>query len=306
MQSFRITLVALAVAAALAFAACSSRSNQAASTPSGGETDSGGSTLGQARLDAAGKLKVDAFKVELKSLKEAGWDGCMGVKEPGRACAQLFAAGYVAIFEGAGKQLRYHIVGNKWLGPVDPAKADDGSPVANEIAVDLLEVLTRYARHDWSLRTRTNPTSLLVEAVIPATADPNAIDSFVRMTVKNATQWYRVSLSGIAQVPPPDSASLPPSAAEAETLELAIRQDIATRGNGYLSDVSVLSYRLVTWPNGCIGIEKPGQACAQALVPGFLVRVAAGDNAYRYHGANGQFTNANLQPGAVVTNPAPR
>ncbi len=306
MQSLRITVVVLAAAAALTFAACRGGSNQAASTPAGGETDAGGSALGQARLNAAGKLGVDAFKVELKSLKEAGWDGCMGVKEPGKACAQLFTAGYVAIFEGAGKQLRYHVVGNKWLGPVDPAKADDGSPVANEIAVDLLEVLTRYARHDWSLRTRTNPNSLVIEAVVPATADPNAIDSYVRMTVKNATQWYRVGLSGISQVSPPDSASLPPSAAEAETLEQAIRQDVATRGKGYLSDVSVLSYRLVTWPNGCIGIEKPGAVCAQALVPGFLVRVAAGGDVFRYHGANGQFTNANLQPGAVITNPGPR
>jgi hypothetical protein len=255
-------------------------------------------------LDAAGKLSVDAFKVELKSLKEAGWDGCMGVKEPGKACSQLFAAGYIAIFEGAGKQLRYHIVGDKWVGPVDPAKADDGSPVANEIAVDLLEVLARYARHDWSLRTRVDPASILIEAVVPATADPNAIDSFARMTVKNATQWYRVSLSGIAQVRPPDT--LPPSAPTAEGLEQAIRQDLATRGNGYLSDVSVLSYRLVTWPNGCLGIEKPGQSCAPGLVPGFLVSVAASGDVYRYHGANGEFTNANIQPGAVITNPGPR
>lgn len=299
-------LSATVVVLAFAMAACSRSGDTPASTPAGGETDAGGSVLGQIRLDAAGKLKTDAFKVELKSLKAAAWDGCMGVKEPGKACAELLGGGYIAIFEGAGKQLRYHVMGARWVGPVDPAKADDGTAPPAEIAPDLLEALVRYARHDWSLRTRTNPTSLLIEAVVPATADPNAIDSYVRMTTKGTTQWYRVGASGIAQVTAPDASSLPPTAPAAEATEKAIREDLASKGNGYISDVSVLSYRLVTWPTACLGIEKPGQMCAQSLVPGFLARVAAGDKVYRYHGAGDTFTNASIQPGVVITNPGPR
>lgn len=302
----RRTIVLFAVVAAVLFGACKKGGDSPASTPAGGETDTGGSVLGQIRLDAASKLKVDAFKVELKSLEAAAWDGCMGVKEPGKACAELLGGGYIAIFEGAGKQLRYHVMGTKWVGPVDPAKAEDGTAPSPEIAPDLLEALVRYARQDWSLRLRANPASLLIEAVLPATPDPNAIDSLVRMTVRGTTQWYRVAANGIGQVAPPDGTALPPSAAAAESVEQEIRQDLASKGNGYVTDVSVLSYRLVTWPTACLGIEKPGQVCAQALVPGFLVKVGAGDKVYRYHGAGETFTNASIQPGVVITNPGPR
>ncbi len=307
MRLQRLTAVGLAVLAVVVFAACRGNNAPTASnTPAGGEAGADGSALGEARLDAAKKLGVDAFKVELKSLKAAGWDGCMGVKQSGKACPEIFTPGYVALFEGAGKQLRYHVAGSKWVGPVDPAKADDGSPIENELDVDLLEALVRYARHDWSLRTRANPTSHVVEAVVPATGDAHAIDSYVRMSVRDLSQWYRVGLSGIAQVPPPDASTLPPAAKEADDLEQRIREDMATRGKGYVSDVSVLSYRLVTWPDGCLGIQKPGQFCTQALVPGFLAKIAAGGDVYRYHGANGTFTNATLQAGATLTNPGPR
>lgn len=299
-------VLGLVFALVLALTACNKGGGPTAITPAGGEADATGSALGQARLDAAQRLNVDAFKVELTSLKEAGWDGCMGVKETAKACPQLFMAGYIAIFQSGSQQLRYHLSGNKWIGPLNPAQADDGSPVPGDLSIDLLEVLTRYARHDWSLRTRENPASVVIDAVIPATTDPNALDSFVRLSIKNVTQWYRVGLNGIAEVSPPDDASLPPAAADAEDLELQIRMDMATRGNGYITDVSVLSYRLVTWPNGCLGIEKPGAMCTQALVPGFIVRVGAGGDVYRYHGANGQFTNASLVTGARLTNPGPR
>ncbi|MCZ2110526.1 MAG: hypothetical protein LC118_13325 [Dehalococcoidia bacterium] len=303
-------LVVLALAATLAAVGCSGDDdggNSVSATPvRGAEDGANDSVLGQVRLDAAKQLKLDALKVELKSLQGAGWDGCMGVNEPGKACRELFGAGVIAIFEGGGKELRYHLVGSKWVGPVDPAKASDGSPVPDELAIDFRDLLSRYARHDWSLRTKVNPTSLVIEEVLPATADPNAADAYVHMSVRDrdAVQWYRMGLTGIEQVSPP--ADLPAGAAEAASVEKAIREDMAKRGNGTIDDISILSYREVTWPDGCLGIVKPGQVCAQALVDGFMVRAGAGGKVYRYHGANGQFTNASLEPEATLTNPLPR
>lgn len=305
-----VVLVLLVVGATLAAMACTGDddANQSVSaTPvRGAEDGANDSALGQVRLDAAKQLKLDALKVNLKSIKGAGWDGCMGIVEPGKACASLFGAGIVAIFEANGTDLRYHLMGTKWAGPVDPARADDGSPLPDELAIDFRDLLSRYARHDWSLRTKVNPTSLVIEAVLPATTDPNAPDAYVQMTVrdKGVTQWYQVGLSGVEQVPPPGN--LPAAAAEAATLEKAIRDDMAKRGNGTIDDVSVLSYRDVTWPDGCLGILKPGQVCTQALVDGFMARVGAGGKVYRYHGANGKFTNASLEPEATLTNPLPR
>lgn len=306
----RVLIALLLAGVAFAAFACGSdddASQSVSATPvRGAEDGANDSALGQARLDAARQLKIDALKVNLKSLKEAGWDGCMGVKEPGKACTAIFGSGIIAIFEGNGKELRYHLGGTKWIGPVDPAKADDGSPVPPELAIDFRDVLSRYARHDWSLRTRANPTSILIEEVLPATADPNAPDAYIHLSIgeKGATQWYRVGFQGIEQVSPP--AALPASATEAATIEQEIRQDMAKRGNGTVADVSMLSYREVTWPDGCLGILKPAQMCSQALVDGFMVKVGAGGKAYRYHGANGQFTNASLEPDATLANPLPR
>lgn len=305
-----VVLVLLVLGATLAAMACTGDddANQSVSaTPvRGAEDGANDSALGQVRLDAAKQLKLDALKVNLKSLKGAGWDGCMGVKEPGKACAALFGAGIIAIFEGNGKELRYHLMGTKWVGPVDPAKADDGSPVPDDLAIDFRDVLSRYARHDWSLRTKVNPTSIIIEEVLPATADPNAPDAYVHMSVRerDAVQWYRVGLAGIEQVAQPTD--LPAAAAQAATLQKAVREDMAKRGNGTIDDVSVLSYRDVTWPDGCLGILKPGQMCTQALVDGYMLRVGAGGKVYRYHGANGGFTNASLEPEATLVNPLPR
>jgi hypothetical protein len=89
-------------------------------------------------------------------------------------------------------------------------------------------------------------------------------------------------------------------------LQLAMREDLAKRLGKPLTQVSILNYRDVTWPDGCIGVRKPGGVCTQALVPGFLAVLSdGGGREYEYHGAGASFVAASLEPGAVVTAPLP-
>ena len=39
------------------------------------------------------------------------------------------------------------------------------------------------------------------------------------------------------------------------------------------TQLSVLAVEAVTWPNACLGVERPGVACAEVLTPGFRVPV---------------------------------
>ena len=41
-------------------------------------------------------------------------------------------------------------------------------------------------------------------------------------------------------------------------------------------EVQVLSYEFQEWPNSCLGLPGPDEMCAEAVVPGWLVRLSAG------------------------------
>lgn len=41
-------------------------------------------------------------------------------------------------------------------------------------------------------------------------------------------------------------------------------------------DVQVIEYEFKEWPNSCLGLPGPDEMCAQAIVPGWLVRLNAG------------------------------
>ncbi len=46
--------------------------------------------------------------------------------------------------------------------------------------------------------------------------------------------------------------------------------------------ISVVSTEAVEWPNGCLGIERPGMMCTQAIVPGFRIILQAGDEEFEF------------------------
>lgn len=52
------------------------------------------------------------------------------------------------------------------------------------------------------------------------------------------------------------------------------------------SKLSVARAEMVTWRDGSLGCPQPGMQYMQALVPGFRVRIQAGDRVLDYHASS--------------------
>jgi hypothetical protein len=51
--------------------------------------------------------------------------------------------------------------------------------------------------------------------------------------------------------------------------------------------IEVVVAHELTWPDGSLGCPQSGMSYTQALVPGYRIELAAGDQIYEYHGASG-------------------
>ncbi len=60
--------------------------------------------------------------------------------------------------------------------------------------------------------------------------------------------------------------------------------DLSARTGISSSAIKVNEARIVQWGSGAIGCPKKGMNYTQAMVPGVLVILEAGDVSYRYHG----------------------
>ncbi len=66
--------------------------------------------------------------------------------------------------------------------------------------------------------------------------------------------------------------------------------DLAARLKKDTGAISVLSAEALVWPDAALGCPLPGKVYAQGTVPGFRVRLEAGDKEYSYHtDRTGQF-----------------
>lgn len=66
------------------------------------------------------------------------------------------------------------------------------------------------------------------------------------------------------------------------TVVLLARRDFARQENAPPSEITTLAVMRVEWPDGCLGISRPGTTCAEALTPGFRITL-------RLHGATAMF-----------------
>ena len=297
MAFLRLSVAASALLIVAFAGACGSDdSTPVSATPGDFQVGANQSALHMARLDAAKRFGADALKVELGELRHGGWDGCLGVDNHGQPCAALFVGGYIAIFKSGDRELRYHIVGNRVVGSVDPATANDGSPVPPEIRTDLSAVLATYARFDRALRLKTDVSKVTTETIAPIAAPEGA---FVGLSASGTVYWLKASSQGGLA----DLSAQPPGVSLVD-LQRAMRQDLARRINIDLQAISIAAYREVTWPDSCLGVQRPGMVCAQALAPGFLALLAdASGKVYRYHGTADAFIAASFEAGAQLTEP---
>ncbi len=75
-----------------------------------------------------------------------------------------------------------------------------------------------------------------------------------------------------------------------------VRQMLADALGLDLDAVTLASVTGVEWPNTCLGLSLPGLACADVIVPGYLVALEANGRTYAYH-TNGD--GSTVQPGTL-------
>jgi hypothetical protein len=76
--------------------------------------------------------------------------------------------------------------------------------------------------------------------------------------------------------------SMPQPAASAALPE-PLRADAAQRGRVPADQVQLISREPVTWRDGSLGCPEPDRGYTQALVPGYRIRVRAGEETLTYH-----------------------
>ena len=64
------------------------------------------------------------------------------------------------------------------------------------------------------------------------------------------------------------------------------KQDLAQRQSKDGSSITLVAARKVTWRSGALGCAGPGANYTQALVPGVLIVLQAGDEYFSYHAGN--------------------
>src|SRR5512138_621709 len=81
--------------------------------------------------------------------------------------------------------------------------------------------------------------------------------------------------AGPVAAPNPTSAPLDMTSAEKASVA-SLAQTLGVSA----SEIKVVSSEAVTWPDGCLGVQKLGVMCTQQIVPGFRLVLEAGGKQY--------------------------
>jgi hypothetical protein len=263
--------------------------------------------LQRIRIELAQKLGIDPLEVKLTSLQSAGWDGCLGVIEPNQPCTMQFIAGLIAFFEADGESYRYHIGGDRYVGPVDPEKADDGAPVDPGMAADRYAFLAEYARQELALRLGVTVADLDIAFVIPTEFGDGCLGfapdnarcaqllrpepgALVGIRHGGEVQLYSVTFNQVVWHDQDSGQTTVEVDEKLAAIQEQLRIDLAERLGIDIDEVGIVSFRNVTWPDGCLGVIDPAALCLAALTPGYLAFLSGPDGmVYRYHGGNDTF-----------------
>lgn len=323
-----VAIPVVAVLAAVFLAACTVREDGGGgNTPVSATPDPvirvpGDSVLHEARERAAEEFGIPVGEVTLERLQAAGWDGCLGVYKPGTSCTEQFISGYIAFFRAGDREARFHVGDGRLVGPVEPSmgRIDDGMEVPPEARVDFNEVLAAYARHDLALREEVDAKDVVVTSIAPVTfpdlclgfkrpgqdacAEAIAKGAIVRLLAEGDEFVYHVSDRGVIATDFEDGEVTMEAPGELVDVQRKMREDLAARLKVPVETVSIVKFEMVTWPDGCLGVHRPGVMCTQALVEGFLAVLTDGSGTgYRYHGAGQEFVAASFEQGATIQEP---
>lgn len=50
-----------------------------------------------------------------------------------------------------------------------------------------------------------------------------------------------------------------------------------------VNQVKIKAVEEIEWPNACLGVQKPGEMCAEQITPGYRITLETGDKSYEFH-----------------------
>lgn len=274
--------------------------------------------LHRVRLDLAERLGIDPLEVRFTSLTDAGWDGCLGVIEEDQVCTEIFIAGLIATFEAEGKSYRYHIGGDRFVGPVEPEKADDGVPVEPGMAADRQALLAEYARQELALRLDMDVDELRIVHVVPALFGDGCLGyvpdnvrcaqlllpekgAVVGIAVNDRVELFSVTNNQVVWHDQENGQSAIEVDEKVVEIQRQLREDLGERLDVDVDEIGVASFRWVTWNDSCLGVIRINAICLAALTDGYLAFLTGpGGMAYRYHGGDDTFVAVDFDTDGVV------
>jgi hypothetical protein len=82
--------------------------------------------------------------------------------------------------------------------------------------------------------------------------------------------------------------SLPtPANTGMQTLIAKAKADLASRLAASVDDIMLLEATSVVWNDASLGCPQEGMLYAQVITPGYLIRLASGDQVFEYHASRG-------------------
>uniref|UniRef100_B8HUA0 DUF4340 domain-containing protein n=1 Tax=Cyanothece sp. (strain PCC 7425 / ATCC 29141) TaxID=395961 RepID=B8HUA0_CYAP4 len=109
------------------------------------------------------------------------------------------------------------------------------------------------------------------------------------MRVVMRTGLMLLALTGLANITAGELATRAESpSAEVETMQLpakiatALQEDLAQKTKIPRAQLRIYAATPQTWPNGCLGLARPGEMCTQATVRGWQVEITDGTRLWTY------------------------
>jgi hypothetical protein len=244
--------------------------------------------VGEAVLeDAARRSGLRISQLEIVKAERRDWpDGCLGLADSGIFCTQAIVPGWRVTVEGNGRRWVYRTNNSGSVVKFDRDASNAGetpdADLPNSVADAVLaDAARRSGRPTYQLRIikaerRQWPDGCLGLGE-PGTPCTLAIVGGWRVTVADGDRrWvYRTNSSGsvvrfdraASGVGQDLDVELPDSVA------YAVLQDAARRSGSPTYRLRIVKSQRQDWPDGCLGLARPGEFCTRNIVPGWEVAV---------------------------------
>lgn len=166
---------------------------------------------------------------------------------------------------------------------------------------------------DLASPTAQSPIKATVTPLPPAlptdvAETPTAIATLAGQTAETTRKETPIVLT--AELPQPEIIEMTPEPTIPAPADPAIqrwidqaKEDLASRLDVPIDQIHLVTFESVIWPDGGLGCPRPGMVYAQVQVEGFLIRLAAGNRVYAYHGGGAQEPFLCEQTSALPKNP---